>query len=321
MTSGYVLRRLLQVVPTVVGIVTIGFLLVHLAPGDPVLAVAGEDGDAAYYDAARARFGLDRALVVQYGTYVRNALQGDLGTSFAQGREVTALIAERLPATLLLSGTALVLSSVGGVALGVFGARRAGRVSDTAATGGTVLVYAAPTFWLGQLCLVVLALNLDLFPVQGMVSARSESTGLARVIDIAWHMVLPVSVLALKESAFVARLVRSATIDQLREPYTRTGRAKGLPERRVVWVHALRRALLPAVTVIGGRVGHLLSGTVIVEIIFGWPGIGRLLLTAIQSRDHPTLLGLFLLLSVTVAVANLLTDFLYTLLDPRIRYA
>ncbi len=321
MTPRYVLRRLVQVVPVVVGIAAIGFLLIHLAPGDPILAVAGEDGDAAFYAAMRERFGLDRPLVTQFLTYLLGVFRGDLGTSFVQGRDVTSLIAERLPATLLLTGTALVVSSIAGVVVGVFTARRAGRPADAGVSAGLITVYAAPVFWLGQISLVVLALQLNLFPVQGMVTARSGATGAARLLDIGWHLVLPVSVLAVKETAVIARLVRPVLLEQLGQPYVRTARAKGLTETRVVWVHALRRALLPAVSVIGGRVGHLFTGTVIVEIIFGWPGIGRLLLTAIQSRDHPVLLGLFLLIGLSVVLANLLTDLIHSLLDPRIRYA
>lgn len=321
MSLRYLIRRLLQVVPVVVGIVTVGFLLIHLAPGDPILAVAGEDGDAAFYAAMRARFGLDQPLITQFLTYLGNVLRGDLGTSFAQGRSVTSLILERLPATLLLTGTALLVSSVAGVVIGAVTARRQGQPIEIATSSSLLTVYALPVFWLGQLTLLALALHLDLFPVQGMVTARSNAEGFARVVDVAWHLVLPVSVLAMKETAVVARLVRPAVVEQLAEPYVRTARAKGVTERRIVWVHTLRRASLPAVSVIGGRVGNLFTGTIIVEIIFGWPGIGRLLLTAIQSRDHPTLLGLFLLIAVAVVIANLLTDIVYTLLDPRIRYA
>lgn len=321
MNSRYVWRRLLQVVPVVLGIVTVGFLLVHAAPGDPVLAIAGQDGDAAYYTAMRARFGLDQPLGTQFTTYLGNVFRGDLGTSVAQGRPVTALIIERLPATLLLTGTALVLSSVAGVAIGVFTGRRQGRPADAAVSSALLTTYAAPVFWLGQMALILFALWLDLFPVQGMVSARSDATGAARLADVAWHLVLPVGVLAVKETAVVARLMRPAVTEQLGEPYVRTARAKGMTPRRIVWVHAVRRALLPVVSIIGARVGHLFAGAVVVEIIFGWPGIGRLLLTAIQSRDHPVLLGLFLLIAFSVVIANLVTDFVYTLLDPRITYA
>jgi peptide/nickel transport system permease protein len=321
MTPRYVLRRLGQLAPVVVGIVAIGFLLIHLAPGDPVLAIAGADGDAAFYASMRERFGLDQPLGRQFLTYAGAVLSGDLGTSIAQGREVRDLILERLPATLLLTISALILSSLVGTVIGVFTARRRDRVADTATTVVVLSVYAAPVFWVGQLALLGFTLHLGWFPVQGMVSPRSDATGVARWLDIAHHLVLPVVVLASQQVAVIVRLVRAGLLEELGSPYVRTARSKGLSERRVVWVHALRRALLPAVTVVGARVGHLFTSTIITEIVFGWPGIGRLLLTAIQTRDTPVLLGLFLLVAVAVVVANLLTDLVYAVIDPRIRYA
>lgn len=319
MSPRYVLRRLAQVPPVVLGIVLIGFLLLSFAPGDPILAIAGADGNAAFYESMRSRFGLDQPLPAQLATYLRAVLRGDLGTSIAQGRSVGSLIGERLPATLLLTVSALVLSSLAGTVIGVFTARRQQRPADIGTTVVMLTVYAAPVFWIGQLALLTLALRLGLFPVQGMVSPRSDATGVLRLLDIAHHLVLPVAVLAAQQVAVVARLVRAGLIEELRLPHVRTARSKGLQERRVVRVHALRRALLPAVTVIGSRIGQLFTGTVIVEIVFGWPGISRLLLTAIQTRDTPVLLGLFLLIAVTVVVANLVTDLVYALLDPRIR--
>lgn len=321
MTPRYALRRLAQLVPVVIGIVVIGFLLLQLAPGEPILAIAGADGDGAFYDAMRARFGLDRPLGVQLASYAGAVLTGDLGTSFAQGREVRDLILERLPATLLLTVSALLVSTAAGTAIGIYTARRQRRMADTAASVVVLAVYAAPVFWVGQLALLAFTLQLDWFPVQGMASARSAATGPARWLDIGHHLVLPVLVLASQQVALIARLVRAGLIEELAAPYVRTARSKGLAEGRVVRVHALRRALLPAVTVVGSRIGHLFTGTVITEIVFGWPGIGRLLLTAIQTRDTPVLMGLFILVSVAVVIANLVTDLLYAVLDPRIRYA
>lgn len=320
MSPRYVLRRLAQVLPVVAGIVLVGFLLVHLAPGEPILAIAGADGDAAFYAAMRERFGLDRPLPVQFASYAGAVLSGDLGTSFAQGREVRSLILERLPATLLLTVSALVLSTAVGTAIGVFTARRERRPADTATSVVVLAVYAAPVFWLGQLALLAFTLHLGWFPVQGMVSARSSAEGVARWVDIAHHLVLPVVVLASQQVAVIARMVRAGLIEELSAPHVRTARCKGLTERRVVWVHALRRAVLPAVTVVGSRIGQLFTGTVIVEIVFGWPGIGRLLLTAIQTRDTPVLMGMFLLVSVAVVLANLVTDLVYGVIDPRIRH-
>lgn len=321
MTRRYVLRRLAQVVPTAAAIVLAGFLLVHLAPGDPVLALAGQNGDEEYYAFVRQKFGLDQPLLTQLGVYVSNVARGDLGISYVQGRPVADIITERLPATLLLTGSALVVSTVVGVLVGVFAATRVRQWSDAALSTGTLALYAAPVFLLGQLAVLFLALRAGWFPVQGMRDARSDATGLRSVVDVAHHLVLPAAVLASQELAAVARLARVGLRDELERDHVRTARAKGLPEAVVVGKHALRRALLPVVTVLGGRIGHLFSGAVVVEVVFGWPGIGRLLVTAMQTRDTPIVLGLFLLVAVTVVVANLLTDLVYAWLDPRVRYS
>jgi peptide/nickel transport system permease protein len=315
----YVRRRLAQVVPAVAGIVLVSFLLIHLAPGDPVLALAGEHGDEAYYAFMRERFGLDRSLPAQIATYAANVLRGDLGISYVHGRPAATVIAERLPATLLLTTTSLVFSSLVGVLLGIYAASRPYGTRDLLVNVGTLGLYAAPVFWLGQLALLAFALRFGWLPVQGITTAGSRATGLALAADVARHLMLPALVLASQEVAAVARLTRVGMLEELGRDYVRTARAKGVRERRVMLHHALRQALLPVVTVIGGRVGHLLSGTVIVEVVFGWPGIGRLLLTAMQTRDTPILLGIFLLVAFTVLLANLVTDLAYGRLDPRIR--
>lgn len=320
MTLRYVVRRLLQLVPTTAAILLVGFLLIHLAPGDPVLALAGENGDAEYYAFVREKFGLDEPLPVQLATYAGNVLQGDLGTSYVQGRPVAEIIAERLPATLLLTVTALVLSTLVGLAIGVFTATRRRRWPDVTLTLATLAMYAAPVFLIGQLAILLLALRAGWFPVQGMSDARSSATGVAHLLDVGHHLVLPVLALAAQEIAAVSRLSRVGLLDELERDHIRTARAKGVPERAVVLKHALRRAMLPVVTVLGGRVGHLVSGAVIVEAVFGWPGLGRLLVTAMQTRDAPIVLGVFLLVAVAVVVANLLTDLVYAWLDPRVRY-
>ncbi|HUG84421.1 MAG TPA: ABC transporter permease [Euzebya sp.] len=320
MTSRYVGKRLLQVVPAVAGIVLIGFLLIHLAPGDPVVALAGESGDAAYYEFMRAKFGLDEPLQVQLVTYAGNVVRGDLGTSYIHGRPALDVILERLGPTLLLTGTALIVSSAAGIVVGVIAARRAGGVLDASMTAAILTVYAAPVFWIGQLALLTLALRTDLFPAQGMTSAGSDATGLAALRDVARHLVLPAAVLASSEIAAVARLTRLGVRDELETDHIRTARAKGVRTQAVLVRHALRRPLLPVVTVIGGRVGHLLAGAVVVEIVFSWPGLGRLLVSSVQARDSPIVLGVFLFVAFGVVLANLATDLLYGWLDPRIRY-
>lgn len=320
MTGRYLTRRLLQVPPAVLGILVIAFLLIHLAPGDPILALAGDNGDAGYYADMRARFGLDRSLPEQLGIFVANLLRFDLGLSYVQGRPAIDVVLERIPSTLLLTGSALVFATIVGVGLGVAAASRAHGRQDLAINVGALALHATPSFWLGQLAILALGLWAGWFPVSGMTDPRSSATGLGLVVDVARHLVLPMLVLAATEIAVIARLTRSGILDELSRDYVRTARAKGLREGIVVRRHALRCALLPVVTVIGGRVGHLLAGAVLVEAVFGWPGVGRLLLSSVQARDIPIVLAILLLIGSMVIVANVLTDLLYVRLDPRIRY-
>lgn len=295
------------------------WLLLHLAPGDPLVALAGQYGDEAYYAVMRERFGLDQPLPRQLLTYIGNVVQGDLGDSFIRGRPAVEVVLERLPATLLLAAAALGISTVVGVGLGVVAARRSGRPSDVFVRAAALTAYATPSFWLAQLAVLVLAFHVGWFPVQGMTDARSTAGGLAGVLDVLQHLMLPAFVLAATEIALNVRLIRTSLLGVARMEYMRTARAKGLPGRGVLY-HALRNALLPLVTVIGSRFGMFFTGAALVEIVFAWPGIGRLLLSAAQARDYPVLLAIFLLVSAAVVLVNLATDLFYTYLDPRIRY-
>jgi peptide/nickel transport system permease protein len=221
---------------------------------------------------------------------------------------------------LLLICTAITVSSFGGIALGALAARRSYGPSDIAVSFATLIGYATPVFWLGQLALLILALGAGLFPIQGMTSAHAASTGFGHVLDVAHHLALPALVLAAQEITLVTQLTRRGLLEEMGKEYIRTARAKGLSGRRVLLHHALRNSLLPTVTIIGGRLGFLFSGTVLVEIVFAWPGLGRLLLSSVQTRDYPILLGRFILVAFGVVIANLVTDLIYDWLDPRIRY-
>lgn len=320
MSARYVLWRLLQVLPTAVGIVLVGFVLIHVAPGDAVHAVAGEHGDAAYYAFMRERFGLDQPLPRQLATYAVRVASGDFGVSFMQGRPAAAVILERVPATLLLTGSALLLAIALGIPLGAFAARRPGAPRDVAVSTAALGLYSAPVFWIGQLAILFLALRLGLFPVHGMTTAGSTASGAAWTLDVLRHLALPALVLASQELAALVRLTRSGLVEELAREHVRTARAKGVAERAVLLRHALPGALLPVVTVLGARAGQLVAGAVIVEIVFGWPGLGRLLLTALQTRDTPILLGIFFLVSFTVVLANLIADLVHAAIDPRVRY-
>lgn len=320
MSFQYLVRRLLQVVPAVGAILVITFVIIQLAPGDPVDAVASGNGDEAYYAFMREKFGLDRPMWSQFGTYAGNVLVGDLGISFAQGQSVSTLIWDRLPATLMLMGSALVVSSLGGLAFGLLAAKRPFGFIDLGISTAALLGYALPVFWLAQLALLGLAFELGWFPIQGMTDARADYTGWAHYRDVAYHLVLPALVLAVSEVALVARVARTGLIQQNGADYVRTAKSKGLSPNRSLIRHALPNAMLPVVTVIGGRIGSLFSGAVLVETVFGWPGMGRLLLQASENRDHPVLLGLVLVVAFSVVLANLLTDLVYAWIDPRIRF-
>ncbi|HEV2809954.1 MAG TPA: ABC transporter permease [Acidimicrobiales bacterium] len=320
MNRRYVIRRLLQVLPAVASILIVTFAVVHAAPGDPVVAVAGESGNEEYYQFMREKFGLDRPVLQQFWTYATNVLRGDLGVSFVQSQDVVDLILERVPATLLLMGTALVVSTIGGVALGALAARRPFGPFDLSVSTGALVGYALPSFWLAQLAMLTIAFRTGWFPIQGMTDARANYTGLAHWADVARHMFLPALVLAASEIALITRIARTGILAEMSSDYVRVAQAKGLSPTGALMHHALRNALLPIVTVVGTRIGFLFSGAVLVETVFGWPGLGRLVLSAAQTRDHPLLLGMVLVVAFSLVLANLVTDLVYARVDPRIRY-
>ena len=317
----YVLRRLLQAVPLLVGVLVLNFVLIHLAPGDPIYLLAGDGGDERYFEAMRAKYGLDRPLPVQLARYLRGTLQGEFGYSFAYARPVFEVIFARLPPTLLLMGVSIALSTVVGIGLGLLSARKARSALDRAVGLSTLIAYGMPAFWLGQLLVLLFAVRLGWFPVQGMEDARQDHEGLARAVDVLRHLALPAATLSLLHLALITRLTRTGLREELTKDYARTAYAKGLSSARVASRHALRNALLPVVTVVGNDVGTLFSGAVLTEIIFAWPGLGRLLYDATLNWDYPLLMGIFLLVGASVILASIVTDVAYAILDPRVRYS
>ena len=320
LTRRYILRRVAWMVPTLAGILLLSFVLVHAAPGDPVLAVAGEHGDQAYYEEMRVHYGLDRPIHERLATYAARVVTGDLGTSRVQGRTVASIIAERIPATLLLTATALFCSTLAGLLVGGLAALRKGTGMDATTDVVTLALHAAPVFWVGQVSILIFAAGLGLVPVFGMRSPDPSPGGLGGALDLLHHLALPALVLASQQLAGVARVARTTLARELDRDYVRAALARGLPRRLVLLRHALRVALLPVVTLVGHRVGYLLGGSVVVETIFGWPGLGTLLLASVQSRDAPVVLGIFMLAAAVVVLANLLTDLLYGSLDPRVQH-
>ncbi len=269
----------------------------------------------------RAKFGLDQPLTTQLWVYLSSVLRGDFGFSLSHQQPVSAVIFARVPATFLLILSALFLASIGGVLLGVEAARRENSFYDRAFNAFALLGHSFPSFSIGHLLLLFFALYLGLFPAQGMISANQDLTGINYFLDLLAHLTLPALTLAIVQIAQIMRLTRAEMLNVLDENFITTARAKGVSERRVLYGHALRNALLPVVTIIGSDLGMLLSGAVLTETVFAYPGLGRLTLEVLAARDYPVLMGLFLLISISVAVINFITDITYPLIDPRIKYS
>ncbi len=317
----YILQRLVYGALLMLGVVVMNFLLIHAVPGDVADVIAGEMGGLSEEAMARIRaeYGLDQPLLSQLWLYLSRVLTGDLGMSYQFNRPVTEMILQRLWPTVLLAVSAQVVAIVLGVTLGVLASRRPQGVLSGFVSVFATVGYAAPVFWTGMMLVILLAVQWPLFPVEGMVSARFRGTGLAYALNVAHHLVLPALTLGILFMAQYARLALASMIEVLGADYIRTARAKGLPERRVVFHHALRNAVLPILTIAGLQFGNLISGALLVETVFNWPGMGRLAFDSVLRRDYSTLLGILIFSSAVVVVVNLLTDLSYRLADPRIR--
>ena len=316
----YVLRRLALMVPVVLAIAALNFALLQLAPGDAAEIIAGQSGHGTpeFVAQMRREFGLDRPVYQQFVIYTGRLLTLDLGYSFVQSTPVAALIAGRLPATLLLMISALALAIAGGVALGVAAARRRGRLADALISVGALIAYAMPAFWLGLMLIVLFSIHLNLLPSGGMMDVTANRSGIAYALDVARHLILPALTMALFYLAVYTRVMRASMLEVYGLEYIVTARAKGLSEQAVAWQHAARNAALPVLTLAGVQFGHLLGGSILIETVFGWPGLGRLVFDALGQRDLNTLLGVLFVSSVVVVLVNLAVDLLYGWLDPRI---
>lgn len=319
--GGYVVRRLIQTVPVVLGVVVVNFLLLQLAPGDLATVLAGEAGGAPkeYIDQLRARFGHDKPIYVQLFNYLSNLIVLDLGYSFRQSAPVLDLLLQRLGPTLLLMVCTLVLSLGFGILMGLLAALWVRTWKDNAISVAAIVVYATPLFWVGLMLILVFSIRLDWFPTSGMEDVVAFHEGWARVLDIAHHLVLPTLTLSLFYLALYARLMRASMLEQRGLDYVVTARAKGQTERKITTRHVFRNALLPVVTMAGVQTGGLIGGSVVVESIFAWPGLGQLAYQSLFARDYNLLLGIFFLSAVLVVVVNLIVDIVYVFLDPRIR--
>jgi peptide/nickel transport system permease protein len=302
----FLARRLLLTIPVLLGVATLVFSLIHLIPGDPAQAMLGETASEADVAALRTRLGLDRPLAEQYGSFLKGTLRGDLGTSLRTSQPVTEAIGERLPATFELAAAAMLVSIGFSIPLGIIAAVRRGTAVDHAATTLSLLGVSVPNFWLGPLLAIVFSIELGWLPVSGRGTLA--------------HLILPAVSLGAALAAILARMTRATLLEELREPYVQAARARGTSVSRAVVRHAFRNSLIPVVTLIGLQFGAVLTGAVITETVFAWPGIGRLLIQSIGFRDYPIVQGCILLIAVTYVAMNLLTDLVYGVLDPRIRY-
>jgi peptide/nickel transport system permease protein len=311
----FVLRRVAQAVVVLFGVSLLVFALVQLVPGDPVRVALGTRFDQQTYDALRHRAGFDRPLPVQYVTYVGHALTGDLGVSFRSGQPVTTTLMERLPATLSLALCGLLVALCIAVPLGVIAATRAGSFADHVATVLSQVGVSVPDFWTAILLILLLSGALRWLPPSGYVPLREDPVGWLQ------HMAMPAVTIGLVSGAILTRFIRAAVLEQLGQDHVRTARSKGLPEGLVLRRHVLRNALVPVITVLGVQLASLLGGVIVVEVVFAWPGLGRLTLDAVGARDYPVLQGSVLLVAALFLLVNLLVDLLYAAVDPRIRYS
>lgn len=314
-------QRLLKAIPLLLGIVICNFVLLKLAPGDAAEVLAGEAGagTAEYLAELRARFGLDQPVYMQLWHYVVKLATLDLGFSFRHNQTVLSLILDRLPATLLLMFSGMGLAVLIGAALGVLASQRVNQLRDNIISVFAILSFSVPVFWLGLMLIVVFSVNLGWLPAGGMETMASGKQGVARLLDILRHMVMPVTTLGLFYVALYTRVMRASMLEVFNQDYVTTARAKGLSERRITFRHVFRNALLPMVTLVGVQFGALLGGSVLVETVFSWPGLGRLAFEAVFQRDINLLLGILLMCSVLVVLSNILVDVMYSQLDPRIR--
>ncbi|MBW3633932.1 MAG: ABC transporter permease [Chloroflexi bacterium] len=310
----FIVRRLLLVIPVCFGISVLVFLLIHLVPGDPARVMLGLQANEESVAAIREQWGLNRPLPIQYVDWVWRLLQGDLGRSYLTNEPVFAAVLGRLPATLTLALAAFIISLVIAIPIGIISGTRPYSTADYGAMLFAQLGVAIPEFWLGIMFILMFSLYLGWVPPSGYVGFSDN--------PISWfqHLILPALTVGLVNGAVLTRFLRSSILEVMHQDYVRTARAKGVAEQRVIMLHALRNALIPTITVIGLQFAFMLGGVVVVEVIFAWPGVGRLALDAIQRRDYPMVQGAVLAVAITFVIINLLVDIVYAVLDPRIKY-
>jgi peptide/nickel transport system permease protein len=313
-------RRCVKAILVILFVIAINFALIRAAPGDPATVLAGEAGavDAGFVERIRQDYGLDQSLPVQFVAYLKQLVTFNFGDSYRENRPVREIILEKLPATLLLTLSAFVFSIVIGISLGVAAARRAGSALDALITAGSLVFFAMPLFWFGLLAIVLFSVKLGWLPPYGMSTVGADLEGWAALLDLGRHLLMPAVTLGLFYVAIYTRVTRAAAIEVMDQDFVKTAHAKGVPEGRIWRRHILRNAMLPVITFVSLQAGHILGGSVLVETVFAWPGIGRLAFDALFQRDYNLLLAVFFVSSVMVVIFNLVADLLYSVADPRI---
>lgn len=302
----YIIKKIILMIPVIIGMTIVVFLLLHLSPGDPVDLIAGPRATPETIENIKINLGLDKPLIVQYFKFLINLFKGDLGTSILQQRPVTTIIKEALPVTIELGLASIIVSFFIALPLGIMAAVYRNTWKDYASMSGALIAMSLPTFWLGLMLIYFFAYKYRWFPVSGYGTWK--------------HLVLPLIAISLTGIAINARMIRSSMLEVIRQDYIRTARSKGLPEKVVIRGHALKNALIPVVTMLGLRIGWIIGGSVITEIIFARPGVGRLMVNAIYARDYPVVQGAMVVLTASIIIGNMIADILYLFLDPRIKY-
>ncbi len=317
----YLSKRVMTGLLCVIVALCLNFALIHLAPGDPIrILVGNKEPNPELVQVLTEKYGLDQPPLVQFEKYIGNLLHGDLGDSYYTGEPVQDIIKQKLPLTLFLAGTMVFIAVILGGLLGVFCAKRAGGKLDTFLGSFTYLFDSIPGYWLGLMLILLFASKLKLLPTTGLISIRESYTGFAHVLDVAKHLILPIATGVIGIVPYYFRITRASVIQQLGEDFIVTLRAAGMSEHKIFYKYVFRNAIIPTVTAVGIHLAYMIAGSTIIEIVFGLPGLGSYLMTSISRRDYPLLMGFYLILSVSVAVMMIVVDFLYTLLDPRVRH-
>jgi len=324
----YILKRLLQAIPLLIGIVTVAFFIVHLAPGDPMdmyfnrYKYGGDMLDPEVIQLYRQKYGLDQPIHMQYVKWMENIIRGDLGESYRYHRPVTDLLKERVPYTLQLAILALLVDALLGISLGIISAIKQYSTADKVTTMGSLFIYSIPGFWFAIMLVLIFSVKLGWFPISQTRSLDyALMSAFEKLLDRLWHLVLPVFVLGVASAAGTARYMRSRLLEVLSEEYIIAARARGLKEKTVILKHALRNAMIPIITIYGMSLPFLFGGAVLIEKVFAWPGMGLLAVEAVSNRDYPLVLAITMISAVLVILGNLLADITYALVDPRVSYA